>query len=172
LADFERIRADLYSIEGHWALRVWLFWLDKVFPQAYLDGLSRAQRRARQLLRSKMGGNPWNWDVPVLYLRLGEGQLFEAGEASPDLTLHVPDTDEVESPWLQPLDEADEAIPRSLAPSPDRQIIADQLTFYQGRVVQIEAQLEDAPAETRAQLEAELTDTRSKIDEYQHLLSS
>jgi hypothetical protein len=46
LADLERIRADLYSIEGHWALRVWLFWLDKVFPQAYLDGLSKAQRRA------------------------------------------------------------------------------------------------------------------------------
>jgi hypothetical protein len=59
-----------------------------------------------------------------------------------------------------------------LAPGPDRQIIADQLTFYQDRVAQIEAQLEDAPAETRAQREAELTDTRSKIDEYQNLLES
>jgi hypothetical protein len=77
---------------------------------------------------------------------------------------YVPDTEEDESPWLQPLDEADEGS--------DRQIIADQLTFYQGRVAQIEAQLEDAPAETRAQLEAELTDTQAKIDEYRQLLGA
>jgi hypothetical protein len=158
--------------------RTWYGPAGETFAQIFYEELSRhgfvdqAVRRARQLLRSKMGGNPWNWGVPVLYLRLGEGQLFEAGEASPDLTLHVPDTEEIESPWLQPLAEVDEAIPRSLAPGPDRQIIADQLTFYQDRVAQIEAQLEDAPAETRGQLEAELTDTESKIEEYQQLLGS
>jgi hypothetical protein len=51
LADLERIRADLYSIEGHWALRVWFFWIDKVFPKAYLEELSQVQRRALEDLK-------------------------------------------------------------------------------------------------------------------------
>jgi hypothetical protein len=172
--------------------RTWYGPAGETFSQNFYEELceegfvDRAVRRARERLRSQMGGNPWNWGVPVLYLRLGEGKLFmgsspeEAypawlgeGEAPRDLTLHVPeDAEEDEAPWSLAFGAAHESIPRSPAPGPDRQIIADQLSFYQDRVAQIEAQLEDAPAKTRAQLEAELTDTRSKIDEYQNLLGS
>jgi hypothetical protein len=46
LVDYKRIHADLYAIEKHWALRVWFFWLDEVFPKRYLDTLSPDQRQA------------------------------------------------------------------------------------------------------------------------------